>query len=110
MESKSSSSKEQKAYTEKLLNWQDKNARAVVTIRLACEAGSRVHIKGLEDAVAVWVMLKKQYEVTDLVTVNLVIGSMCLSKQIDFNSIEAYGQNIKEKTMKCSEMGYSLSD
>ncbi len=37
-----------------MMTWEDKNAGAVAIIRLSCEPGPRVHIKGMEDAVAVW--------------------------------------------------------
>jgi hypothetical protein len=49
----SSSSKEQETYKKKLLAWEDQNARAVTIIRLICESGLRVHIKGMENEVAV---------------------------------------------------------
>ena len=106
----SSSSKEQETYTEKLLAWEDKNARAVAIIRLSCESGPRVHIKGMEDGVAVWIMLKKQYEVSDMTTLDLAIHSICQSVQSDFKTLDEYGQNVKENAAKCSAMGYDIPD
>ncbi len=106
----SSSSKEQEIYKEKLLAWEDKNARAVATIRLSCEPGPRIHIKGMENGVAVWNMLKKQYEVSDMATLDLAVHSICQSVQRDFKTLDEYGQNVKENAAKCSAMGYDIPD
>jgi len=82
----------------------------VAIIRLSCESGPRVHIKGMEDEAAVWTMLKKQYEVSDMATLDLAIHSICQSVQSDFKTLDEYGQNVKENAAKCSAMGYDIRD
>lgn len=53
-------------YKEKLLECDDKYSRACVTIRLSCEKGPRVHIKGIESPHKICSILKNQYKSSDL--------------------------------------------
>jgi hypothetical protein len=55
-------------------------------------------------------MLKKQYEVSDMITLNLTIHSICQSVQGDFKTLDEYGQNVKENAAKCSTMNYDIPD
>ncbi len=100
--------KELEIFDQKLLEWKDHNARAVALIRLGCEAGPKIHIRGMEAATAVWAELKKQYEGINLATLDLALQSICRSEQVKFGSIEEYDQNLKQNAVKCSEMGYEI--
>ena len=102
--------KELEIYYEKKLNFDDKNARAVAVIRLSCESGPKIHIKDTQEAPAVWRELEKQYGATDLATLDLAIQSICGARQVDFTSVEHYGQHVKQHAAKCSEMGLIIPD
>ena len=95
---------------DRLLAWKDKNARAVAIIRLSCEPGPRIHIKVMDQATAVWEELQKQYEVSDLATLDLAIQSICRSVQSEYASIGEYGENLKQNAAKCAEMGHVIPD
>ena len=95
---------------EKLLAWEDKNARAIALIRLSCESGPRIHIKAMDQATAVWEELRNQYGVSDQATLDLAIQSICRSVQADYKSIGEYGENLKQNAAKCAEMGHVIPD
>ena len=63
-------------YEEKLLECNDKYSRACATIRLNCEDGPRVHIKGVESPHEIWSILKNQYKSSDLATPDNAVSQM----------------------------------
>ena len=92
-------------YEEKLLDCDDKYSRACATIRLNCEDGPRVHIKGVESPHEIWSILKNQYESSDLATRDNAVSQMVHQTQSDFSTIAEYGEVIKKGAAKCAEMG-----
>ena len=92
-------------YKEKLLDCDDKYSRACATIRLSCEDGPRVHIKGVESPHEIWSILKNQYESSDLATRDNAVSQMVHQTQSDFSTIAEYGEVIKKGAAKCAEMG-----
>ena len=92
-------------YEEKLLECNDKYSRACATIRLNCEDGPRVHIKGVESPHEIWSILKNQYESSDLATRDNAVSQMVHQTQSDFSTIAEYGEVIKKGAAKCAEMG-----
>ena len=71
-------------YREKLLDYDDKYSRAFATIRLNCEEGPRVYIKGVESPHEIWSILKNQYESSDLATRDNAVSQMVHQTQSDF--------------------------
>ncbi len=92
-------------YREKLLDYDDKYSRACATIRLNCEEGPRVYIKGVESPHEIWSILKNQYESSDLATRDNAVFQMVHQTQSDFSTITEYGEVIKKGAAKCAEMG-----
>ena len=91
-------------YEEKLLDCDDKYSRACATIRLNCEDGPRVHIKGVESPHEIWSILKNQYESSDLATWDNAVSQMVHQTQSEFSTIAEYGEVIKKGAAKCAEM------
>ncbi len=92
-------------YGDKLLDCDDEYSRACATIRLNCEDGPRVHIKGMKDPNKMWSTLKRQYEASDLATRDNSVSWMIRHTQSDFKTIAEYGESIKQGAAKCAEMG-----
>ncbi len=92
-------------YGDKLLDCDDKYSLAYSTIRLNCENGTRVHIKGVQDPNEIWATLKRQYEASDLAIRDNVVSQMIRHTQSDFKTIAEYGESIKQGAAKCAEMG-----
>ena len=63
-------------YKEKLLDCENKYSRACATIRLNCEDGPCIHIKGVESPHEIWSILKNQYESSDLATQDNAVSQM----------------------------------
>ncbi len=96
-------------YKEKLLDYNDKYSRAFATIWLNYEEGPCVHIKGVESLHEIWLILKNQYESSDLATRDNAVSQMVHQTQSDFSTIAAYGKVIKKGAAKCAEMGNPVS-
>ena len=92
-------------YEEKLLECDDKYSRACANIRLSCEDGPRVHIKGIKSPHEIWSILKNQYESSDLATWDNAVSQMIHQTQSNFSTIAEYGEVIKKGAAKCAEMG-----
>lgn len=69
----------------KNLTWEDKNSRACALIRLNCAEGSgpRTHIHGMSDSCKMWKILEKQYEASDLATLDLSLQTICRCGKVD---------------------------
>lgn len=91
----------------KTLAWEDKNSRACALIRLNCAEGSgpRTHIHGISYSFRTWKVLEKQYEASDLATLDLSRQTICRYVQTDFKDLSTYGENIKSAASNCAEMG-----
>ncbi len=101
---------EQKEYASDCRHWEDKNERACGLITFGTEEGPRVHIGNLENATQMWIILKNQYEQSDLTTVHLAIRELTRSKQSDFKSIQEYADSLKRAVTKCSGTGKIVPD
>ena len=91
----------------KSLAWEEMNSRACALIRLNCAEGSgpRTHIHSMSDSCQMWKILEKQYEASDLATLDLFLQTICGYVQTDFKDLSTYGENIKSAASKCAEMG-----
>ncbi len=92
-------------YGDKLLDYVDKYSLAFATIRLNCEDGPQVHIKGMEDPNKMWSTLKRQYKASDLATRDNTLSQIIRHTQSDFKTIAKYGESIKQEEVQCTEMG-----
>lgn len=86
---------------------EEKNSLTCALIRLNSAVGSdsHTHIHGMSDSCQIWKILEKQYEASDLATLDLSLQTMCRYVQIDFKDLFTYGENIKSAASKGAEMG-----
>ena len=96
-------------YKEKFLDCNDKYFRACATIRLNCEDGPRIHIKGVESPHELWSILKNQYKLSDLATQDNAISQMVHQTQSDFSIIAKYGEVTKKGAAKCAKIENPVS-
>lgn len=99
---------EQRQYASDVLHWDDNNDRACGLITFSTEQGPRVHTGNIENSTQMWIILRNQYEQSDLTTVHLAIRELTRSKQSDFKSIQEYADSLKRAATRCSNAGQTV--
>ncbi len=74
-----------KEYVSAINHWEDKNDRACGMINFSIEQKPRIHVDNIE--IAMWAILKDQYDQSNLTTLHLAIRELTQSKQSDVNSL-----------------------
>ncbi|MCJ1349007.1 hypothetical protein MMC31_007241 [Peltigera leucophlebia] len=76
---------------------------AFALIRRNCAecSGPCTHIHGMSGAGNMWNNLEKQYEASDLATLDLSLQTICRDVKTDFKDLSTYGENIKCAVSKC---------
>ena len=87
-------------YGDKLLDFDNKYSQAFAPIRLNCEDGPRVYVKGVKDSNAMWSTSKRQYKASDLATWDNTVSQMTCHTQSDFKIIAKYRESIKQGEAK----------
>ncbi len=82
-------------YGDKILDCDNKYSRAFAIIRLNCEDGLQVCIKGINDPNEIWGTLKRQYKASDLAIWDNHLSQMTCHTQVDFKTIAEYRESIK---------------
>ncbi len=92
-------------YELQIADWDKKHAIVWEIIRLNCKLRLRIQVKDVHLATAFWDIFKKQYELTDLATKNEAPSMMIQNSRKDFKTMAKYGESIKKRAAKRTEMG-----
>lgn len=76
--------------------YDEKHEKTLVYLNLIVEKNSRIHIAKYINAKETRNMLKKQYEISNLITLNMSLQEICRTNQIDKVNLEDYVQHLKQ--------------
>ena len=96
-------------FEEKQKNWNDRHVRSASRIVLACAPEPRVHVRGMNDAVKMWKILKTQYESSNLATRDSAYLQF-RANQSNFKTIEEYAEHLKQAQSKLTELKFPIPD
>lgn len=97
-----------RAYNTDMLAWEDKNDRACEMIVFSIEQRPCVHIENIKGVIEMWVILKNQYEQSNLIIIHLIIKKLIQTKQLNFKFIHEYVNALKRVFIKCASIENSV--
>ena len=89
--------------------YDEKHEKAFAYLNLIVEKNSRAHIAKYINVEKARNMLKKQYEISDLIILNMSLQEICRTNQIDKVDFENYVQHLKQHCNKIKIVEKNIS-
>ena len=87
--------KEKKKYENELMIWKKKHEKCMIMFTLACDEKSRIFIKNFTNANKTYEILKREYDIIDLIIIDASIQKLCRVNCVDKEELTQYSTHMK---------------
>ena len=94
-EQKKKYKKEKKNYENELIVWEKKHEECMIMLTLTCDEQSRIFIKNFTNVSKTYEILKREYDIIDLVIIDVSMQKLCRVNCVDKEELIEYSIHMK---------------